>query len=260
MNKIYSKTGELENMAIQLKELDYKLKDFPNVRHQMGNHLVFNDFLEMATTEQLDFCEDFFKDDVEVLWNESPAGTGKTMCSVACAYADYLNKGRKLVFVISPVSEDLGSRPGNQTEKEMAYFMGLHDALEELNIHPEQAITEMLLMQEQVNEDKEGNCWVSQISHLFLRGGNLKDATIVINEAQNFKRSELKKVLTRIHTNNATVVVEGNFKQIDLKNESKSGFGDYMEYFKKYDGAVFHNFSTNFRSKLAQYSDNFTWD
>lgn len=247
-------------MAIQLKELDYKLKDFPNVRHQMGNHLVFNDFLEMATTEQLDFCEDFFKDDVEVLWNESPAGTGKTMCSVACAYADYLNKGRKLVFVISPVSEDLGSRPGNQTEKEMAYFMGLHDALEELNIDPEQAITEMLLMQEQVNEDKEGNCWVSQISHLFLRGGNLKDATIVINEAQNFKRSELKKVLTRIHTNNATVVVEGNFKQIDLKNESKSGFGDYMEYFKKYDGAVFHNFSTNFRSKLAQYSDNFTWD
>jgi hypothetical protein len=34
---------------------------------------------------------------------------GKTMCSVACAYADWLNKGKKLVFIIAPVSEDLGS-------------------------------------------------------------------------------------------------------------------------------------------------------
>ncbi|XWX30451.1 PhoH-like phosphate starvation-inducible protein [Staphylococcus phage PG-2021_16] len=246
-------------MAIQLKELDFKLKDYPKVRYNMGEHLVFNDFLEMATTEQLDFCEDFFNDNVEILWNESQAGTGKTMCSVACAYADYLNKNRKLVFIISPVSEDLGSRPGNQTEKEMAYFMGLHDAIIELNMRPEQVITEMLMMEDNVKEDKEGNCWVSQISHLFLRGGNLRDATIIINEAQNFKRSELKKVLTRVHTNNSTVIVEGNFKQIDLKNESKSGFGDYMEYFKKYEGAVFHSFTVNFRSKLAQYADNFKW-
>ncbi|VEV89238.1 PhoH-related protein [Staphylococcus phage Stab22] len=246
-------------MAIQLKELDFKLKDYPNVRYNMREHLVFNDFLEMATEEQLDFCEDFFDDNVEILWNESQAGTGKTMCSVACAYADYLNKDRNLVFVISPVSEDLGSRPGNQTEKEMAYFMGLHDAIIELNMRPEQVITEMLLMEDNVNEDKEGNCWVSQISHLFLRGGNLRDATIIINEAQNFKRSELKKVLTRIHTKNSTVIVEGNFKQIDLKDERKSGFGDYMDYFRKYDGAVFHNFTVNFRSKLAQYADDFKW-
>ncbi|MGI4694077.1 PhoH family protein [Klebsiella pneumoniae] len=227
--------------------------------YNMGEHLVFNEFLEKATTEQLDFCEDFFNDNVEILWNESQAGTGKTMCSVACAYADYLNKNRKLVFIISPVSEDLGSRPGNQTEKEMAYFMGLHDALIELNMNPEQQITEMLMMEDNVKEDKLGDCWVSQISHLFLRGGNLRDATIIINEAQNFKRSELKKVLTRVHTKNSTVIVEGNFKQIDLKNESKSGFGDYMEYFKNYEGAVFHNFTVNFRSKLAQYADNFKW-
>lgn len=246
-------------MAIQLKELDFKLKDYPNVRYNMGEHLVFNDFLEMATKEQLDFCEDFFDDSVEILWNESQAGTGKTMCSVACAYADYLNKGRKLVFIISPVSEDLGSRPGNQTEKEMAYFMGLHDAIIELNMRPEQVITEMLLMEDNVNEDKEGNCWVSQISHLFLRGGNLRDATIIINEAQNFKRSELKKVLTRIHTKNSTVIVEGNFKQIDLKNESKSGFVPYLEYFRNYDKFREHTLHRNYRSKLSNFADDFTW-
>lgn len=247
-------------MADRSKELEYKLSNYPNVRYNMFKHTAFNDFLTKATSEQLQFCEDFFSDDVEILFNESPAGTGKTMCSVACAYADFLNKSKQLVFIIAPVSEDLGSRPGNQTEKEMAYFMGLHDALQELELDPEQAITEMLLTQEKPTPDQLDNCWVSQISHLFLRGGNLKNSTVIINEAQNFKRSELKKVLTRLHSS-STCIVEGNYKQIDLRNEEKSGFGPYWNYFETedYQGATYHHFTVNFRSKLAQFADDFNW-
>lgn len=247
-------------MANKVKELEYKLKDYPNIKNQMIQHSVFHKFLTMATEEQLNFCEDFFNDNVEILWNESQAGTGKTMCSVVCAYADWLNKGKKLVFIIAPVSEDLGSRPGNQSEKEMAYFMGLHDALIELDMVPEQVITEMLLMEDQHTEEKVNDCWVSQISHLFLRGGNLKNVTVVVNEAQNFKRGELKKVLTRLHSS-SKCVVEGNYRQIDLKNIDKSGFKPYVNYFKEnnYKGAVYHHFSTNFRSELANFSDNFNW-
>lgn len=242
------------------KELKYKLQNFPLVQYNMLEHTVFDDFLNKATQEQLQFCEDFFNNDVEILFNESPAGTGKTMCSVACAYADWLNKGKKLVFIIAPVSEDLGSRPGNQTEKEMAYFMGLHDAITELNMLPEQVITEMLLMDENHKENDLVECWVSQISHLFLRGGNLKNVTVVINEAQNFKRSELKKVLTRLHSN-SKCIVEGNYRQIDLRQNNKSGFEPYVDYFKSenYQGAVYHHFTTNFRSKIAQFADNFNW-
>lgn len=180
-------------MAKTFKELEYKLQDYPNVRYNMLEHTVFNDFLSKATDEQLKFCEDFFNDEVEILFNESPAGSGKTMCSVACAYAEWLNNDKKMVFIIAPVSEDLGSRPGNQSEKEMAYFMGLHDAITELDMLPEQVITQMLQMQESYSEDSLNDCWVSQISHLFLRGGNLKNVTVIINEAQNFKRGELKK-------------------------------------------------------------------
>ena len=246
-------------MADRNKELEYKLSDYPNVRYNMFKHSVFTAFLNKATSEQLQFCEDFFNDDVEILFNESPAGTGKTMCSVACAYAEWLNNDKKLVFIIAPVSEDLGSRPGNQSEKEMAYFMGLHDALVELDMAPEQAITEMLLMEQDHSEEKLGDCWVSQISHLFLRGGNLKNVTVVINEAQNFKRGELKKVLTRLHSS-SKCIVEGNYKQIDLRNESKSGFKPYWEYFQQYDGAVFHHYTINFRSKLAQFADDFKWE
>src|SRR5699024_1821047 len=128
--------------------------------------------------------------------------TIKTMYSKDFIYTYNLKKNRNQLFIISPVSEDLGSRPGNQTEKEMAYWMGLHDAINELNMRPEQVITEMLLMEDNVNEDKEVNCWVSQISNLFLRGSNLRDATIMINEDYNFKRSKLNKYITMIHTNN----------------------------------------------------------
>lgn len=245
-------------MATKQKELEYKLKDYPLVKQNMYKHTSLHDFLEKASDEQLRFCEDFFKDDVEILFNESSAGTGKTMCSVACGYAEWLNNGKKLVFVIAPVSEDLGSRPGNQSEKELAYFMGLHDAIIELNMVPEQVVTEMLLMNDDISQDKISECWVSQMSHLFLRGGNLKNMTVVINEAQNFKRGELKKVLTRLHSN-SKCVMEGNFKQIDLKNKDKSGFKPYMAYFKQYEGSVFHHFTINYRSRIANFADEFTW-
>ena len=95
-------------MAKTFKELEYKLQNYPNVRYNMLEHTVFNDFLSKATDEQLKFCEDFFNDEVEILFNESPAGSGKTMCSVACAYAEWLNNDKKMVFIIAPVSEDLG--------------------------------------------------------------------------------------------------------------------------------------------------------
>lgn len=245
-------------MATKQKELEYKLKDYPLVKQNMYKHTSLHDFLEKASDEQLRFCEDFFKDDVEILFNESSAGTGKTMCSVACGYAEWLNNGKKLVFIIAPVSEDLGSRPGNQSEKELAYFMGLHDAIIELNMVPEQVVTEMLLMNDDISQDKVSECWVSQMSHLFLRGGNLKNMTVVINEAQNFKRGELKKVLTRLHSN-SKCVMEGNFKQIDLKNKDKSGFKPYMDYFKQYEGSVFHHFTINYRSRIANFADEFTW-
>ena len=247
-------------MAKTFKELEYKLQDYPNVKYNMLEHTVFNDFLSKATDEQLKFCEDFFNDEVEILFNESPAGSGKTMCSVACAYAELLNNDKKMVFIIAPVSEDLGSRPGNQSEKEMAYFMGLHDAITELDMLPEQVITQMLQMQESYSEDSLNDCWVSQISHLFLRGGNLKNVTVIINEAQNFKRGELKKVLTRLHSN-SKCIVEGNYRQIDLRQKEKSGFEPYMNYFKdnNYQGAVYHHFTQNFRSRLAQFADDYNW-
>src|SRR5699024_9296084 len=64
--KITNKDGNV-NMADRSKELEYKLSDYPNVRYNMFKHSVFTTFLSKATSEQLQFCEDFFNDDVEIL-------------------------------------------------------------------------------------------------------------------------------------------------------------------------------------------------
>lgn len=245
-------------MAYKLQELDFKLKGYPNVRYNMLDHTVFNKFLEMATKEQLDFCEDFFSDDVGILFTDSNSGTGKTFCSVACAYADYLNHGKGITFVMSPVAEILGSRPGSQAEKESDYFSGLHDALIDLNLIPEQVVKNLLELDNNINEDKLGEAFVTQTTHVFLRGSNISDCTLIISESQNFTKSELKKVLTRVH-DTSTVIVEGHRMQIDLYNEDKSGFVPYQEHFKKFEKASFHKFTKNFRGKLAQFADEFSW-
>lgn len=243
------------------KELRFKLKDYPNVTNYMLKHSAFNIFLAKASEEQLAFCEDYFDNNIEIIWNESSAGTGKTFCSVACAYADFLNNGTKLRFIIAPVSEDLGSRPGSQTEKEAAYFMGLHDAIIELGMLPEQVVFELALLDDNQNKDCISDCWVHQESHLFLRGGNIRD-NVIINEAQNFTHKELKKVLTRLHTKGNTCVVEGNYKQIDLRNTSKSGFEGYLNYFKELypsEASKYHHFTKNYRSRLANFADSYNW-
>jgi predicted ribonuclease YlaK len=76
----------------------------------------------------------------------------------------------------------------------------------------------------------------------------------VIDEAQNFTVSELRKILTRIH-DNCKVIVIGHDGQCDLKNPQLSGFTRYIEHFREesYVGVV--KLSKNFRGRLANKAD-----
>lgn len=245
-------------MADVHKELDYKLREYPLVRYNMNNHSVFHEFLSKATTEQLEYCEDFFRDEVEIIWSNSKAGTAKTFTSVACAYADFLNKNKTMYFIIAPVSEDIGALPGSKWAKEAVYFGGLYDALLELNIFPERAIYEMAGdVAADVNDSTFNDCWIHAVSHVHLRGINI-ESTLVVEEAQNFKKNELKKVLTRFKSGSTAIVI-GSSIQIDLKDEKKSGLVPYMEHFETYPGSRVHTLTQNFRSALSNHADEFKW-
>lgn len=244
-------------MADVQKELEYKLSNFQLVKHNMLKHSVFHELLEKASDEQLSFMEDFFKEDVEIIFSNSRAGTGKTFITVACCYADFLNHGKNMYFVIAPVSDDIGALPGSKFSKESVFFSGLYDALDELGLAPERTIFEMTQEEENINKEMFNHCWVHAIAHTHMRGANV-NCNLVCEESQNFKRNELKKVLTRVKEG-STVCVIGSSIQIDLKNESKSGFVPYLDWFKKYDGFKEHVLTKNYRSKLSNYADDFSW-
>jgi len=245
-------------MAGKFKDLEYKLNNYPNVRYNLMKHTVFNEFLLKATDEQLQFAEDFFNDGILLLTNSSRSGSAKTYTSIVCAYAEYLNKGKEIIFIMSPVEErSLGYRGGNADEKALDYFSPLHDALLELEISPTNSVKTLIELDPNVDKQKLSEAFVTQAVHTFLRGKNIMNKTVIISEAQNFTRGELKKTLTRIH-DNCKVVIEGQPEQSDIRRE-KSGFEPYIELFKKQDFAVHHEFTVNFRGRIATVSDSLSW-
>lgn len=219
------------------------------------DNLLFG-FGPKLTEEQQEYVDSIFDNQITIV--NAKSGTGKTTLAVACA--KLLQK--ELIYVFSPVEErKMGYRPGSQEEKERTYITPLLDALLEINENPmqvifsEDSLNEPGRAKQMMEAAKKGTVWVYPKSHIFARGTNMKNKTIIIDECQNFTKSELKKVLTRIH-DDCKVILIGHTGQIDLDCECSSGFADYIEHFKKEDYAGICELTVNFRGRLAQHADN----
>lgn len=205
-------------------------------------------FAEKLTDEQRIYVDSIFDNQLTIV--NAKSGTGKTTLAVACAKLI----GKPLVYTFSPVEEGaLGFTPGSVEEKESKYFQPLLDALIEIREDPRFAI------KSEKNPDliNEG-AWITAKSHTFVRGTNIKDSTLIIDEAQNFTRGELKKLLTRVHSS-TNVIIIGHDKQIDLKDPKKSGFVPYLEHFADEPYCKTVELTKNFRGELAQKADDLTW-
>ncbi len=209
------------------------------------------------TDEQRVYVDSIF--DYQLTICNARSGTGKTLLAVSCA--KLLEKD--LVYIFSPIEEHrMGYRPGTQCEKELAYIVPLKDALVEINEDPNQSIfyeddfkdSNSKKCKDMMRALKEGKIWVYPRSHVFARGTNIKNCTVIIDEAQNFSKQELRKVLTRIH-DDCKVIMIGHTGQCDLKNPEQSGFQDYIEFFKDKDYANVCGLNYNFRGKLAHDAD-----
>lgn len=244
-------------MADLQSELEYKLRNHPNVRYKMLKHLAFHTIIQKMTEEQMDLMESILDDKVRIVFVNAKSGTGKTLMAVAAAYAMYLNdKNREMIYVAAPVAEDiLGHTPGSPQAKAGKYMSPLTDALLELNLFPDQVIRNEDLIEEQ----KETEVWCNATTHAYMRGSNIKDKTLIIDEPQNNTRGELKKILTRVHDSSKTIVI-GHDGQIDLKDPRKSGFVPYLEHFKDEPYAKVHELHHNFRGLVAQKADELSWE
>ena len=141
-----------------------------------------------------------------------PAGTGKTYIAIALAVAALKNRECKRVILSRPAveaGEKLGFLPGDMKDKIDPYLRPLYDALEDM--------LPAVKLKEYMESD------TIQIAPLaFMRGRTLNDAVIILDEAQNTTRHQMKMFLTRLGVN-ARMIVTGDATQIDLPRTVQSG-------------------------------------
>lgn len=201
-------------------------------------------FADKLTDEQQVYVDSIF--DKRLTFVNARSGTGKTTLAVACAKLI----GKPLLYIFSPVEENaLGFTPGDVEQKESKYIQPLIDALKEIREDPRFA-----LYREENPDFMKKHAWVTAKSHVFARGTNIKGSTVIIDEAQNFTVSEMRKILTRIH-DDCTVIVIGHTGQIDLDNPSKSGFAPYIEHMRTKPYVNVCELNWNFRGRLANDAD-----
>jgi phosphate starvation-inducible protein PhoH len=179
----------------------------------------------------------------KVIFINADAGTGKTWLVTAIAK----QLGKKMHYIFAPVLQDtLGLLPGTQEEKEAPFLHPLMDALEGIKEKPEEVIFSKI--------EFRPHAWVFPSSHTYWRGRNLEDSVVVIDEAQNFTKHELRKILTRCH-DSCLVFVLGHVGQIDLKNPDKSGLAPYLVHTETTDIAIICHLTKNFRGKISNWAD-----
>lgn len=194
--------------------------------------------------EQKAFRDAIWAKSNDIVFCNSRAGTGKSLIAIATAKL-LIEYGLfdKAYYIISPVMNGInGYLPGSIAEKESPYYAPLFDALAKIGDFPEKALSQ-----------KEGY-WITPCSHVYTRGINFENSVIIIDEAQNFYFDELKKVLTRIHSNSKTICI-GHIGQIDLSNPNKSGFEKYLNHFKDCDKCAVCELNINFRGWVSQWAD-----
>lgn len=141
-----------------------------------------------------------------------PAGTGKTYLAVACAVAALEEESVQRLLLVRPAveaGERLGFLPGDLAQKIDPYLRPMYDALYEM------------MGFERVAKLIERN--IIEIAPLaYMRGRTLNDAFIILDEAQNTTREQMKMFLTRIGFG-STAVITGDVTQIDLPRGTYSG-------------------------------------
>ena len=202
--------------------------------------------------EQIDFANAIWNPQNLIVCCDSKAGTGKTLIAVGVAnmLVQYgLYDG--IVYIVSPVQEEKsGFLPGDADSKTRVYTAPLYDALYKLNINPNTAVN-----QESIMNQKNGTGYIDCISHLWLRGCNLENKVVIVEESQNCYADELKKILTRISDTSKTIVI-GHRNQCDLfRHPERSGFVPYIEHFRNEPYAQICELRTNHRGVVSTHAD-----
>jgi phosphate starvation-inducible PhoH-like protein len=179
------------------------------------------------TPGQRAYLDKLRQDDLGLVFGVGPAGTGKTYLAVAIGAAELKAGKRDRLIVARPAveaGEKLGFLPGALEEKVDPYMLPIWDALNEC------------LGAQEVDRRKERR-EIEVAPLAFMRGRTLKNAFVIIDEAQNATVPQMKMVLTRLGRG-SRMVVTGDPSQTDLPPNAKSGLGHAMSILKGVEGVA----------------------
>lgn len=179
----------------------------------------------------------------DIVFGIGPAGTGKTYLAMATAVAA-LNTGEiNRVILVRPAveaGEKLGFLPGDLVAKVNPYVRPLYDALHD-----------MIDFEQTSNLLQRGVIEVAPLA--FMRGRTLNDCFVILDEAQNTTREQMKMFLTRLGISSKAVIT-GDITQIDLPNGTRSGLIETVEILTDVEGLKFVYFTDKdvIRHRLVQ--------
>ncbi len=200
---------------------------------------IFNDVVHVTSERRLitpkGLAQKQYVDAIrtnDLTFGIGPAGTGKTYLAVAVAVSELIAGRYKRIILTRPAveaGEKLGFLPGDMAEKIDPYVRPLYDALNDMM---EPSKTADLIAFGQI-----------EIAPLaFMRGRTLNDSFVILDEAQNTTKSQMKMFLTRLGYSSKAVVT-GDITQIDLAGNMLSGLEDAQKTLKNIDGISFCKFS-----------------
>jgi phosphate starvation-inducible PhoH-like protein len=168
----------------------------------------------------------------DIVFGIGPAGTGKTYLAVAMAVSALVSGQVRSIILTRPAveaGEKLGFLPGDLAQKVNPYLRPLHDAL-----------FDMLGPDKSLDLVEQGVIEVAPLA--FMRGRTLSNAFIILDEAQNTTREQMKMFLTRIGFDSRAVIT-GDITQVDLPVKKQSGLLEARNILKRIDGIAFCSFT-----------------
>ena len=186
--------------------------------------------------------------DIKIVTLVGRAGSGKTLCAIAAGLQQTIglrqdqNHYSRLIVSrpVQPLGKDIGFLPGTLEEKMLPWLMPIQDNLK-------------FLMGDRTNLEmfmEKGKIEIEALT--YIRGRSISNAFIVIDEAQNLTKHEIKTIITRIGEG-TKIVLTGDIEQIDnvYVNETSNGLVHAIEKFKEYPLAGHVTFRKGERSELA---------